>query len=172
MKVMMIFGTRPEAVKMVLVVLALWARSASFDVTVCVTAQYNEMLRQVTDLFEIEPQDYIPFIYLIERSYLILTDSDVVQEEASSIVKSVLVMRETTERPEAIDAGTVQLVGIKGATIQNAVTVPLDDKEHYRKISVAHKLFGDGKAGVAITSFIAVGVSNQQPNSNTENWKQ
>ena len=94
--------------------------------------------------FLIEPQDYLPFIYLMDKSYIILTDSGGIQEEAPSLGKPVLVMRDTTERPEAIKAGTVNLVG----TIQKdckAAEILLSNDDEYKKVSKSHKPYGDGK---------------------------
>jgi UDP-N-acetylglucosamine 2-epimerase (non-hydrolysing) len=132
----------------------------------------NDLLKGQANIHLIEPQDYLPFVYLMERSYLILTDSGGVQEEAPSLGKPVLVMRETTERPEAVDAGTVQLVGTNAETIQEAVIALLDDTVQYQKMSFSHNPYGDGKAGEAIANFIAAGMSNQQPSSNKDNRKQ
>jgi UDP-N-acetylglucosamine 2-epimerase (non-hydrolysing) len=94
----------------------------------------------------IAPQDYLPFVYLMSRADLILTDSGGVQEEAPALGKPVLVMRETTERPEAVAAGTVQLVGTDTRKIVSQATLLLDDVEAYRAMSFAHNPYGDGKA--------------------------
>lgn len=94
----------------------------------------------------IEPQDYLPFVYLMSRASLIITDSGGVQEEAPSLGKPVLVMRDTTERPEAVTAGTVRLVGTDIAKIVAEASLLLDDAEEYRKMSVAHNPYGDGQA--------------------------
>ena len=94
----------------------------------------------------IDPVDYLPFIYLMRNSYLIITDSGGIQEEAPSLGKPVLVMRTTTERPEAVTAGTVQLVGSDQNAIITAAQRLLDDQEHYNKISYAHNPYGDGNA--------------------------
>lgn len=103
----------------------------------------------------IEPQDYLPFVYLMRQSYLILTDSGGVQEEAPSLGKPVLVMRDTTERPEAVDAGTVRLVGTDEETIVAELTRLLDDPAEYARMSEAHNPYGDGKACARIASAIA-----------------
>ncbi|MCC1494830.1 non-hydrolyzing UDP-N-acetylglucosamine 2-epimerase [Cognatishimia sp. F0-27] len=92
------------------------------------------------------PQEYLPFVYLMRRADLILTDSGGVQEEAPSLGKPVLVMRDTTERPEAVDAGTVRLVGTDPALIVSEVTRLLDDGAAYEAMSVAHNPYGDGQA--------------------------
>jgi UDP-N-acetylglucosamine 2-epimerase (non-hydrolysing) len=94
----------------------------------------------------IEPQDYLPFVYLMDRSYLILTDSGGVQEEAPSLGKPVLVMRDSTERPEAVDAGTVKLVGTDENKIVTEVVKLLSNAVSYESMSRAHNPFGDGKA--------------------------
>lgn len=94
----------------------------------------------------IDPVDYLPFIYLMRNSYIIITDSGGIQEEAPSLGKPVLVMRTTTERPEAVTAGTVQLVGSDQNAIITAAQRLLDDPNHYNKISFAHNPYGDGNA--------------------------
>lgn len=94
----------------------------------------------------IEPVDYLPFVHLMNCSYLIITDSGGVQEEAPSLGKPVLVMRETTERPEAVTAGTVKLVGTDRDVIVAEASRLLDDDEAYRAMAMAHNPYGDGKA--------------------------
>ena len=94
----------------------------------------------------IEPLDYEPFVYLLKRSYLVLTDSGGIQEEAPSLGKPVLVMRDVTERPEALDAGTVELVGANKELIVANVSLLLEDDAHYLKMSRAHNPYGEGKA--------------------------
>ena len=103
----------------------------------------NEKLENV---FLIEPQSYLPFVALMNRSYLILTDSGGVQEEAPSLGKPVLVMRDTTERPEAVMAGTVKLIGSEYENIVNEATLLLSDESVYRKMSQAMNPYGDGNA--------------------------
>lgn len=98
------------------------------------------------NMFFIEPLDYLPFVFLMEKSYLVLTDSGGIQEEAPGLGKPVLVMRNTTERPEALDAGTVKLVGTDFGTIVSEVSRLLDDQEHYHAMSHAVNPYGDGKA--------------------------
>ena len=98
------------------------------------------------NFYFIEPLDYLPFVYLMSRSYLVLTDSGGIQEEAPGLGKPVLVMRDTTERPEALEAGTVRLVGTSQELIIKEVSHLLDDQEHYTKMSRAHNPYGDGKA--------------------------
>lgn len=102
----------------------------------------------------ISPQDYLPFVHLMRRSDIILTDSGGVQEEAPSLGKPVLVMRETTERPEAVEAGTVRLVGTNVDRIVNEVTTLLDDQEAYQRMSQAHNPYGDGCAADRIRDAI------------------
>ena len=98
------------------------------------------------NMFFIEPLDYLPFVFLMEKSYLVLTDSGGIQEEAPGLAKPVLVMRNTTERPEALDAGTVKLVGTDFDTIVSEVSKLIDDPEHYHAMSHAVNPYGDGKA--------------------------
>jgi len=100
----------------------------------------------------IEPQDYLPFVYLMDQSHLIVTDSGGVQEEAPSLGKPVLVMRETTERPEAVDAGTVRLVGTDVDKIVTTVAGLLDDPDTYERMSKAHNPYGDGQAASRIAT--------------------
>ena len=102
----------------------------------------------------IAPQDYLPFVYLMSRADVILTDSGGVQEEAPSLGKPVLVMRDTTERPEAVDAGTVKLVGTNTSVIVSEVEKLLDSPEAYRAMSFAHNPYGDDKAKGRILSAI------------------
>lgn len=103
-------------------------------------------LAGVDNIYLIEPQDYLPFVYLMMRSYLILTDSGGIQEEAPSLGKPVLVMRDTTERPEAVAAGTVKLVGTDVDMIFDEVTTLLNDEQAYKIMSQAHNPYGDGHA--------------------------
>lgn len=106
----------------------------------------NRLLADLTNVFLIEPQDYLPFVYLMMRANIILTDSGGIQEEAPSLGKPVLVMRETTERPEAVDAGTVKLVGTDIDKIVSEVVILLTDSKAYSIMSKAHNPYGDGKA--------------------------
>ena len=105
----------------------------------------------------ISPLDYLNFVYLMNRSYLILTDSGGIQEEAPSLGKPVLVMRDTTERPEAVDAGTVKIVGTDPEVICREVNALLDDSDKYTMMSQAHNPYGDGKASDAIINYILRG---------------
>jgi UDP-N-acetylglucosamine 2-epimerase (non-hydrolysing) len=106
--------------------------------------------RSYNSIHLIEPVDYLPFVWLMERSYLIITDSGGVQEEAPSLGKPVLVMRDTTERPEALAAGTVKLVGSDSAAIINQTCRLLDDHIAYQEMSQAHNPYGDGQAAKRI----------------------
>ena len=98
------------------------------------------------NVFLIEPLDYLPFVYMMQHSTLILTDSGGVQEEAPGLGKPVLVMRDTTERPEAVEAGTVLLVGTNREKIEQGVSMLLDDADCYRRMSEAVNPYGDGEA--------------------------
>lgn len=102
----------------------------------------------------IPPQDYLPFVYLMQQARIILTDSGGVQEEAPSLGKPVLVMRDTTERPEAVDAGTVRLVGTGEERIVEELFRLLDDQAAYQRMSEAHNPYGDGKASARIVDAI------------------
>jgi len=104
------------------------------------------VLAGVSNVHLIEPLDYEPFVLLLKHSYVVLTDSGGIQEEAPSLGKPVLVMRDVTERPEAVDAGTVELVGANRNRIVAAVSRLLEDDTHYLKMSRAHNPYGDGKA--------------------------
>lgn len=111
-----------------------------------VSEPVNRILGHIDSVILIEPQDYLPFVWLMNHAWLILTDSGGIQEEALSLGKPVLVMRETTERPEAIDAGTVRLVGTDSQRIVDEVTRLLRDDEEYQRMSRAHNPYGDGRA--------------------------
>lgn len=106
----------------------------------------NRLLGQHENIRLIEPQDYLPFVYLMNRAWLILTDSGGVQEEAPSLGKPVLVMRDTTERPEAVEAGTVRLVGTDTKLIMQSVEQLMSDDKAYGAMSRAHNPYGDGQA--------------------------
>lgn len=105
-----------------------------------------ELLSGLNNVYLISPLDYLPFIYAMQHSTLLLTDSGGVQEEAPSLGKPVLVMRDTTERPEAVEAGTVKLVGTNAEAIVSNVTALLNDKELYKRMSETHNPYGDGHA--------------------------
>ncbi|EIH0733302.1 UDP-N-acetylglucosamine 2-epimerase (non-hydrolyzing) [Vibrio vulnificus] len=106
----------------------------------------NRILGSVENVLLIEPQQYLPFIYLMDRAHIILTDSGGIQEEAPSLGKPVLVMRDTTERPEAVAAGTVKLVGTDVEKIVSNLNSLLTDSEAYQAMSFAHNPYGNGKA--------------------------
>lgn len=122
----------------------------------------GRILQGVTNVHLIEPQDYLPFVYLMTRSHIILTDSGGIQEEAPSLGKPVLVMRDTTERPEAVAAGTVKLVGTDSQQIIEAVTALLTNELEYNRMSYSHNPYGDGKACERIVNIIN---NTQQRNS-------
>lgn len=112
------------------------------------------------NIFFIEPLDYLPFIYLMKQSYLVLTDSGGIQEEAPGLGKPVLVMRDNTERPEAVEAGTVQLVGTQYDKIVKGVSQLLDDENHYNSMSKANNPYGDGKSSDRIIEFLLKKLKN------------
>ena len=107
---------------------------------------FGENLDNLGNMFFIEPLEYLSFVYLMEKSTIVLTDSGGIQEEAPGLGKPVLVMRDTTERPEALDAGTVKLVGTDYDKIVNEVSILLDDASAYEHMSKAVNPYGDGKA--------------------------
>lgn len=115
----------------------------------------NRLLADIGNVHLIEPLDYLPFVYLMNRSYLILTDSGGIQEEAPSLGKPVLVMRDTTERPEAVEAGTVKLVGTEVEAITNNLRKLLEDDDVYRQMSFAHNPYGDGQACARILAALS-----------------
>lgn len=115
----------------------------------------HRILSGVSDVFLIEPLDYLPFVHVMTRAHLILTDSGGIQEEAPSLGKPVLVMRETTERPEAVDAGTVRLVGTDAHRITRELNRLLDDEAAYDAMSHAHNPYGDGLSAGRIAESVA-----------------
>lgn len=114
----------------------------------------NRLISDVDNIHLIEPQEYLSFIYLMNRSHIILTDSGGIQEEAPSLGKPVLVMRNTTERPEAVSAGTVKLVGTDKDVIVREVETLLHDQDAYLTMSRAHNPYGDGRACARIVDII------------------
>ena len=124
------------------------------DVAIIYPVHLNPNVRQVAEtvlglhdaIRLIPPLDYLPFIYLMRRADLIITDSGGVQEEAPSLGKPVLVTRDTTERPEAVEAGTVKLVGTDTARLVAEASRLLDDRAAYEQMSFAHNPYGDGGA--------------------------
>lgn len=115
---------------------------------------FGEDLSNLKNLFFIEPLEYLPFVYLMEKSYLVLTDSGGIQEEAPGLGKPVLVMRDTTERPEAVTAGTVKLVSTDKNKIIQEVSDLLEDSNTYHNMSRAVNPYGDGKACERIVDFL------------------
>lgn len=114
----------------------------------------NRLLNKVSNVHLIKPLGYEPFVYLMQKSYLVLTDSGGVQEEAPGLGKPVLVMRDSTERPEAVEAGTVRLLGTDSELICSAVQELLDNETLYKKMSQAHNPYGDGKSSERILIFL------------------
>jgi UDP-N-acetylglucosamine 2-epimerase (non-hydrolysing) len=117
----------------------------------------NQLLSSFSNIHLIEPQGYVEFVYLMMNSYLILTDSGGIQEEAPALGKPVLVMRDTTERPEAVSAGTVKLVGTSVERIVSSVDELLSNEEAYARMSEAHNPYGDGNAVQRIVDIILHG---------------
>lgn len=115
---------------------------------------FGEDLSYLDNMFFIEPLEYLMFIFLMEKSNVVLTDSGGIQEEAPGLGKPVLVMRDTTERPEALEAGTVRLVGTDYDAIVDNVSLLLDNREAYERMSYAVNPYGDGKACGRIIDFI------------------
>lgn len=114
----------------------------------------KRILSDLDNVYLIPPQDYLPFVYLMNKSYLILTDSGGIQEEAPTLGKPVLVMRNNTERPEAIEAGTVKLVGTEYASIVDSVSELIENENSYQSMSKAHNPYGDGNACSRIVSIL------------------
>ena len=114
----------------------------------------NKILKNIDNIFLLEPLDYLAFCYLMEKSYIVLTDSGGIQEEAPSLGKPVLVMRETTERPEAVEANTVKLVGTNQDKIITNTELLINDLDHYKMMSNAVSPYGDGKAAKRISDFL------------------
>ncbi len=115
---------------------------------------FGEDLNNLGNMFFIEPLEYLSFVFLMEKASIVLTDSGGIQEEAPGLGKPVLVMRDTTERPEALEAGTVKLVGTDYNKIMSEVSILLDYKEAYNKMSKAVNPYGDGKACQRIVSIL------------------
>jgi len=112
-----------------------------------------EILGNISNIFLLAPQDYLPFIYLMEKSYIILTDSGGIQEEAPSLGRPVLVMRDTTERPEAVDSGTVKLVGVDKQVIVREINNLINSNSEYEKMSNANNPYGDGNTSKLIVKY-------------------
>ncbi|WP_349357226.1 non-hydrolyzing UDP-N-acetylglucosamine 2-epimerase [Enterobacter asburiae] len=120
---------------------------------------HSELLGQ-SNIYLIQPQDYLPFVYLMNAASIILTDSGGIQEEAPSLGKPVLVMRDTTERPEAVTAGTVKLVGTDEQRIFDEVSLLLTNQDEYNRMCFAHNPYGDGKASSRIADAIVNSLKN------------
>ncbi len=116
---------------------------------------FGEQMDSCKNVFFIEPLEYLPFIYMLEKAHVVLTDSGGIQEEAPSLGKPVLVMRDTTERPEAVEAGTVKLVGANFTNIVAEVSRLLDDSQYYFSMSEAINPYGDGNACQRIIDVVA-----------------
>jgi len=114
----------------------------------------NEILNTISNVYLIEPLQYQEFVFMMSQSFFIITDSGGVQEEAPSLGKPVLVMRDTTERPEAVEAGTVKLVGAVKESIVKASQLLIDNKNEYERMSNAHNPYGDGKASLHIVNIL------------------
>lgn len=115
---------------------------------------FGDNLNGLINMFFIEPLEYLSFVYLMEKSNIVLTDSGGIQEEAPGLGKPVLVMRNTTERPEALEAGTVKLVGTDYQKIVNEVSTLLDDENYYKEMSIVANPYGDGLACSRIVNFL------------------
>lgn len=152
------FGEGFENICRALKRLAIANPSISFIYPVHLNPNVQEPVRRLLGGCEnvhlIKPLGYEPFVYLMRNAYLVLTDSGGVQEEAPGLGKPVLVMRDTTERPEAVESGTVKLVGTDADLIVREVQVLLDDDALYRKMALAHNPYGDGQASKRILSFL------------------
>jgi len=120
----------------------------------CVREPVNRLLGDLDNVYLIEPLEYLPFVFMMINCHIVLTDSGGIQEEAPSLGKPVLVMRETTERPEAVTAGTVKLVGTDNNKIVAEVGLLLDDEDEYSRMSVAHNPYGDGNSSSRIVDAI------------------
>lgn len=114
---------------------------------------FGDNLSEIDNLYFIEPLEYLSFVYLMEKSSIVLTDSGGIQEEAPGLGKPVIVMRNTTERPEAVDAGTVRLVGTDYDRIVDEISILLDNKKEYNKMSQANNPYGDGLASKRIVDY-------------------
>ena len=114
-----------------------------------------EILDGISNIYLLPPIDYLPFVYIMRNSYLVLTDSGGIQEEAPSLGKPVLVMRDTTERPEAVLAGTVKLVGTNISDIVENIILLLSNSDIYKQMSKAHNPYGDGKSCERIKEYIS-----------------
>lgn len=152
------FGSGFENICLALQKLAMENPQTHFIYPVHLNPQVQEpvkrLLSGLNNVHLIAPLEYEPFVFLMSQCRLILTDSGGVQEEAPSLGKPVLVMRDTTERPEALDAGTVALVGTDADYIVERVQMLLSDEDAWKKMALAHNPYGDGKASQRIVSFL------------------
>lgn len=152
------FGSGFESICKALVALARDRRDIEIVYPVHLNPNVQTIVRKYLSEYDnirlIAPLDYLPFIYLMTKSHIVLTDSGGIQEEAPALGKPVLVMRDTTERPEAVDAGTVKLVGTNVRQIVNEVSALLDNENNYTRMSSAINPFGDGCASRFIIKFI------------------
>ncbi len=114
----------------------------------------NRILGNISNVYLVPPMDYLPFVYLMSLAYFVITDSGGIQEEAPSLGKPVLVMRDTTERPEAVNAGTVCMVGVDEERIVAEARRLLSDQNHYQRMSTSHNPYGDGRAADRIAEII------------------
>lgn len=114
----------------------------------------SRILSNIPNIHLLEPQEYLPFVYLMNKASIILTDSGGIQEEAPSLGKPVLVMRDTTERPEAVQAGTVKMVGTSSSEIVKQVSILTQNSSEYKRMSTAHNPYGDGLASERIAKII------------------
>ena len=112
----------------------------------------DRTLREKSNVILIDPLDYVPFVDLMRRAHLLITDSGGVQEEGPSLGKPILVLREKTERPEAVEAGTVKLVGTDPAKIVREAVLLLENEAEYRRMARLHNPYGDGKASTRIAT--------------------
>ena len=114
----------------------------------------KKILSNLENVYLIDPLEYESFVYLMKASYLILTDSGGIQEEAPSLGKPVIVMRNSTERPEAVEAGTVKLAGNKKETIVESISNLIDNAEEYNKMAKSYNPYGDGKSSQNISEIL------------------
>ncbi len=114
----------------------------------------NRLLEKISNVLLIEPAEYVPFVDLMRKAYLLITDSGGIQEEGPSLGKPVLVMRDKTERPEAVEAGTVKLVGANEEAIVEAASRLLDNANEYESMARVHNPYGDGRASARIADAI------------------
>ena len=122
----------------------------------------NAILGGIANVYLISPLEYKEFVFLLSHCHFVLTDSGGIQEEAPSLGKPVLVMRDVTERPEAVEAGTVKLVGSSESVLIKNISSLLDDETAYTEMSRAHNPYGDGRACDRIIAFVAKQIGGQK----------